>query len=65
LLWGSGTLHHFNPEIPWTSAVITRAQELARGNWSAEGATQAVARTTATTIEIIAATVLPRNNRRG
>jgi hypothetical protein len=62
LMWGSGTLHQFDPEIPWTSAVITRAQELARGNWSAEGATQAVARATAATIGIIAATVLPRNN---
>jgi hypothetical protein len=61
LMWGSGTLHQFDPEIPWSSAVITRAQELERGNWSAEGATQAVARATAATIGIIAATVLPRN----
>jgi hypothetical protein len=62
LMWGSGTLQQFDPPIPWTSAVITRAQELERGNWSAEGATQAVARATAATIGIIAATVLPRNN---
>ena len=61
LIWGSGTLHQFDPEIPWTSAVITRAQELERGNWSTEGATQAVARATAATIGIIAATVLPGN----
>jgi hypothetical protein len=61
LMWGSGTLQQFDPSIPWTSAVITRAQELERGNWSAEGATQAVARATAATIGIIAATVLPRN----
>lgn len=58
LMWGSGTLHQFDPEIPWTSFVIAHAQELERGNWSAEGATQAVARTTAATIGIIAATVL-------
>ncbi len=62
LMWGSGTLQQFDPQIPWTSAVITRAQELARGNWSAGGATQAVARATAAMIGIIAATVLPRNN---
>jgi hypothetical protein len=61
LMWGSGSLHQFDPEIPWTSAVITRAQELERGNWSAEGATQAVASATAAMIGIIAATVLPRN----
>lgn len=58
LMWGSGTLQQFDPEIPWTSAVITRAEELARGNWSAEGANQAVARATAATIAIIAATYL-------
>lgn len=58
LMWGSGTLHQFDPEIPWTSVVIAHAQELEPGNWSAEGATQAVARTTAATIGIIAATVL-------
>jgi hypothetical protein len=65
LMWGSGTLHQFDPEIPWSSVVITRAQELERGNWSAEGATQAVARATAATIGIIAATVLPGNKGRG
>lgn len=58
LMWGSGALQQFDPEIPWNSVVITRAQELERGNWSAEGATQAVARATAATIGIIAATVL-------
>src|SRR5690606_6525298 len=61
LMWGSGTLHLFDPEIPWSSVVTTRAQELGRGNWSAEGATQSVARATAATIGIIAATVLPWN----
>ena len=58
LMWGSGTLHQFDPEIPWNSVVIARAQELERGNCSDEGATQAAARITAATIGVIAATVL-------
>lgn len=57
LMWKSGTLHQFDPEIPWSSAVITRAQELGRGSWSAAAATQAVARATAAMIGIIAATM--------
>ncbi|TYT22567.1 GPP34 family phosphoprotein [Luteimonas viscosa] len=65
LIWGSGTLHQLDPEIPWSPAVITRAQELERGNWSAEGATQAVARATAEMIGIIAASVPPQNKELG
>jgi hypothetical protein len=61
LIWGSGTLHQFDPDIPWNSAVIIRAQELERGYRSAEGGTQAFARATAATIAIIAATWLPGN----
>lgn len=61
LMWGSGTLQQFDPEIPWNSAVIARAQELARGDWSAEGANQAVARATAAMIGILAASVIPRS----
>lgn len=61
LIWKSGTLQQFDPEIPWSSVVITRALELGRGNWSAEGATQGVARATAAMFGIIAATVLPPN----
>ena len=64
LIWGSDTLHQFDPEIPWTSSVITRAQELERGNWGAGAAGEAVARTMDAIIAsnaIIAATVLPRN----
>src|SRR5690606_25184308 len=61
LMWGSGSLHQFDPEIPWNSAVISRAQELGRGNWSIEGATQAVATATGAMIAIIAATMLPGN----
>ena len=65
LLWGSGTLRQLDPEIPWSPVVITRAQELKRGDWSAEAATQAVARATAAMISVIAASVLPRNEGRG
>jgi hypothetical protein len=64
LISGSGTLPQFDPEIPWTSAVITRAKELERGNWGAGAAAEAVARTVTATIVnnvIVAASVLPRN----
>lgn len=59
LMWGSGALPQFDPEIAWNSVVVTRAQELGRGNWDVEGATEAVARATAAMIAIIAITVLP------
>lgn len=65
LIWGSGTLHQFDPEIPWTSSVITRAQELERGNWGAGAAAEAVTRTMNAIISssaVVAATVLPRND---
>src|SRR5690606_26062434 len=45
LLYGSGTLPLFDPGIPWTSAVITRAEELKDGNWGADAAAEAVTRT--------------------
>ncbi|WP_200962223.1 GOLPH3/VPS74 family protein [Mycobacterium sp. Root265] len=45
LLWGSGALPQFHPEIPWNSAVIARAEELGRGNFGAAGANEAVTRT--------------------
>ncbi|MBF8193509.1 GPP34 family phosphoprotein [Nonomuraea sp. K274] len=64
LLSGSGTLPQFDPEIPWTSPVITRAKELEQGNWGAGAAAEAVARTVTATIVnnvIIAAAVLPQN----
>ncbi|MFI7610969.1 GPP34 family phosphoprotein [Nonomuraea terrae] len=63
LVYGSGTLPQFDPEIPWTSPVITRAEELKKGNWGAGAAAAAVARTVTATIVnnvIIAAAVLPR-----
>jgi hypothetical protein len=50
LLSASGTLPQFDPEIPWTSPVITRAKELERGNWGAGAASEAVTRTVASTI---------------
>ena len=64
LLSASGSLPRFDPEIPWTTAVITRAKELERGNWGAGAAGEAVTRTvTATVVNsvIVAATVLPRS----
>ncbi|GGM17393.1 GOLPH3/VPS74 family protein [Micromonospora yangpuensis] len=64
LLSASGTLPQFDPEIPWTSPVITRAKELERGDWGADAAAQAVTRTVTATVvnsAIVAITVLPRN----
>ncbi|MGI5191839.1 GOLPH3/VPS74 family protein [Promicromonospora sp. CA-289599] len=63
LLYGSGTLPQFDRDIPWTSPVIARAEELKDGNWGAEAAAKAVARTVTATIVnnvIVAAAVLPR-----
>ncbi|WP_084678214.1 GOLPH3/VPS74 family protein [Actinopolymorpha alba] len=63
LLNGSGTLPQFDRDIPWTSLVIARAEELKNGNWGAGAAAEAVARTVTATIVnnvIIAAAVLPR-----
>src|SRR5690606_28486527 len=44
LLYGSGTLPQFDRDIPWTSAVIMRAEELKEGNWGAGATANAVAR---------------------
>ncbi|MGV9796548.1 GOLPH3/VPS74 family protein [Mycobacterium sp. NPDC003449] len=63
LISGSGTLPQFHKEIPWTSAVITRAKELEQGNWGAGAAAEAVARTVTATIVnnvVIATAVVPR-----
>ncbi|ADB29924.1 hypothetical protein Kfla_0806 [Kribbella flavida DSM 17836] len=62
LISGSGTLPQFHREIPWNSAVISRAKELERGNWGAGAAAEAVTRTvTATVVNnvVIAAAVRP------
>ncbi|GLX99424.1 hypothetical protein Hesp01_73740 [Herbidospora sp. NBRC 101105] len=49
LISGCGTLPH--REIPWTSPVITRTDELEGGDWGAGAAAEAVTRTvTATTV---------------
>lgn len=49
LLFGSGALPQFDPYIPWTSAVIARAEALKDGSWGAGAAARAVARTVAAT----------------
>ena len=61
LLWGSGALPQFDPEIPWNSAVIARAERLGRGNFGAAAAGEAVTRTmTAIVINsVIVATAAP------
>lgn len=50
LLYASGTLPQFDRDIPWTSAVITRAEQLKEGIWGAGAAADAVARTVTATI---------------
>lgn len=46
LLWASGTLPQFDPEIPWSSSVIERAHELKGRSWPAAAVAAAVTRTT-------------------
>lgn len=63
LLSASGTLPQFDDEIPWSSAVITRAKQLEQGDWGASAAAEAVTRTlTAIVVNsvIVAAAVAPR-----
>lgn len=62
LVWGSGTLSKFDPDIPWTAPVLTRARELETGNWVT--GTAAEARTVTSIIVnsvIVAVSTLPRN----
>ncbi|QAY74935.1 GPP34 family phosphoprotein [Agromyces protaetiae] len=65
LLYGSGTLPQFSRDIPWTSAVITRAEELKDGDWGADAAAKAVTRTMAANIVssviVAAAAAAPRS----
>lgn len=58
LIFGSGTLPQFHPDIPWVSPVIARATELVQGNWGAGAAAEAVTRTVTASIisSVIAAT---------
>jgi hypothetical protein len=63
LIWGSGTLPQFDPDIPWSSEVISRAQELERENWGASAAGEAVARTfnaIITNTIVVASAAMPR-----
>jgi hypothetical protein len=63
LLYGSGTMPQFDRDIPWTSAVISRAEELKDGNWGAGATAKAVARSVTSIIVsnvVVAASVLPR-----
>lgn len=62
LLSASGTLPHFNREIPWSGDVYTRGKSLECGNWFAAAAADAVARTmgAVTTNSVITSTILPR-----
>lgn len=61
LLWGSGTLSRFHPEIPWNSSVIARAKELEKGSWGAAAAGEAVTRTMTAIVvnSVIIATTVP------
>jgi len=63
LLSASGTLPSFDPEIPWSTPVITRAKELERGAWGADAVEEAVARTVAATAvgALVAIGVIPPN----
>jgi hypothetical protein len=64
LLSGSGTLPQFHPEIPWTAAARARARHLEQGNWGADAAAEAVARSFAATMVsnvIFAAAVLRKH----
>lgn len=64
LISGSGTLPQFYREIPWTSAVIDRAEEFEQGNWGATAAAEAVTRTVTATVvnsAVVAASAVPHN----
>ncbi|MFL1428197.1 MULTISPECIES: GOLPH3/VPS74 family protein [unclassified Nocardiopsis] len=65
LVSASGSLPQLYKEIPWKSAVITRAKALEQGDWGADAAAEAVTRTTtaiavnAVTTALIAANPAP------
>ncbi|WP_322620556.1 GOLPH3/VPS74 family protein [Streptomyces acidicola] len=62
LLSASGTLPQFDPQIPWTNPVITRAKQLEQGHWGAGAAAEAVTRTVTAVIAnniIVATTAQP------
>lgn len=59
LVWVSGTLHQLDPDVPWSSRVDRRAEELVRRYPGAEGATPAAASTTAAMMRIITSLLPP------
>lgn len=66
LLSASGTLRRFDPEIPWTSAVITRAEGIERDVWAARAVAQSFARAVAAALAgnvFVAAAVLSGSER--
>ena len=63
LVWASGTLPQFDPDIPWTSAVIARAQDLEHRDWGVGATAEAVTRTLNAIIAnsiLVATTARPR-----
>lgn len=64
-LWSSATLQQLDPVIPWDSAVIARAGELARGAWSHADTDQDVRDATSAMIAIIVASAHLRSDRSG
>lgn len=63
LISASGAMPALHREIPWTTPVITRAQQFERGERGADAAAAAVTRTMTAVITnaIVAAAVLPRS----
>lgn len=62
LLYGSGSLPQFDRDIPWSSPVIARAEELKEGRWGAAAAAEAIARTaTIVNLALVAAAARPRS----
>lgn len=63
LIYGSGTLPQFHRDIPWTAAVVERAESLKTGSSGAGAAVEAVACTVTATIVnsvVMSTVVLPR-----
>ncbi|WP_250032726.1 GOLPH3/VPS74 family protein [Paractinoplanes maris] len=66
LLSASGTLRRFDPEIPWTPAVIARAAGIERDVWEARAVAEALTRAVAAALAgnvILAAAVLSGSER--
>lgn len=50
LLFASGAMPSLRPPLPWTSTTVTRASEIARGQWGPEAVAAAVTRTAAAVV---------------